>query len=237
MRLNYFLTLLICFVLFCKATSIAQNKNNSDVVAFPEKSEAKISKVILGINGGIATLYGDVKPHKNAMVFGADIGYYTTTYLLFNLNAQKGKLNAGDQDMTTALMGAKGDYFSAALSFRFMPIALLNFYGGNMPKFMEEIYGGAGFGYLNFNVLSNDIISDEFGSLGKFNGSSTFIPIEVGWNIPVAQFNLKSKMMLTLNYKSNLCFTDNIDGYVPKVTANRKNDAFNTFTAGLAFSF
>ena len=69
--------------------------------------------------------------------------------------------------------------------------------------------------------------------------SHPFIRIcpEVGLNIPVVQLTNNRRLLLNFNYRANLCFTDKLDGYVPTVQANEKNDAYNALTVGMVYNF
>lgn len=194
-------------------------------------------KFALSLNGGATFSYTDVKPQKTGLTIGIGAAYFATPYLHVNLDLQKGWLKGGEKIDVTGIMGSDNSYFSATVTARFMPFALLK--GNNTPamKILSGIYGGAGIGILSNSVKSNTIISPEFGSLGDYSGVSFMIPIEGGINIPVATLANNKRILINLNYRVNLCMSDKIDGYVPVVEANKKNDAYNALTAGIVFNF
>jgi hypothetical protein len=196
-------------------------------------------KFALSINGGLAFSYTDVKPQKSAPVFGLGAAYFAKPYLHINLDVQKGWLKGGEEIALSGLMGSDNSFFTAGVTVRFLPLTLLSNQYNKAINFLSGIYVGAGGGIISNSVKSNAIISPDYGSLGDYSGVSFMVPIEGGINIPIAYFGNQNdkRIMINLNYRANLCFSDKIDGYVPIVDANKKNDAFNTLTAGLVFNF
>lgn len=220
------------------ASALFTNKVNAQELissSTPDNSP----KFALSVNGGLSFSYTDVKPQKTAPVFGLGAAYFVKPYLHVNLDVQKGWLKGGEDISVSGLMGSDNSFFTAGVTLRFLPITLLRNQSNKAINFLSGIYVGAGGGIISNSVKSNIIISPEFGSLGDYSGVSFMVPIEGGINIPVAYFGNENdkRIMINLNYRANLCFSDKIDGYVPIVDANKKNDAFNTLTAGIVFNF
>ncbi|MFA6057036.1 MAG: hypothetical protein WC756_02470 [Taibaiella sp.] len=220
------------------ASALFTNKSNAQELisnTTPDNSP----KIALSVNGGLAFSYTDVKPQKSAPIFGLGVAYFAKPYLHINLDVQKGWLKGGEDISVSGLMGSDNSFFTAGVTLRFLPLTLLSHQYNKTINFFSGIYVGAGGGIISNSVKSNTIISPDYGSLGDYSGVSFMVPIEGGINIPVAYFGSQNgkRIMINLNYRANLCFSDKIDGYVPIVEANKKNDAFNTLTAGVVFNF
>jgi len=231
-KLKFSIAALSLFTLF--STNVqAQDKSEKE----PKESTAEaLPKFALSLNGGATFSYTDVKPQKTGLTVGIGAAYFATPYLHANLDLQKGWLKGGEKIDVNNVMGSDNSYFSATITARFLPLGLIKNNTGAM-KYLSGIYGGVGVGILSNSVKSNKIISSDYGSLGDYSGVSFMVPIEGGINIPVATLSSGSRILVNLNYRVNLCMSDKIDGYVPIVEANKKNDAFNALTAGVVFNF
>jgi hypothetical protein len=207
----------------------AQNMISSSVQEAPPK-------FALSVNAGVTFSYTDVKPQKNALVVGVGGAFFATPYLHVNLDVQKGWLKGGEKINASGIMGSDNSFYSGTLTARFLPLCLIKYNTNAAIHFFSGVYGGVGVGYMSNTVKSNMIISPDYGSLGNYSGGNLMIPIEAGINIPLTQM-AHSRVLLNLNYRVNLCMSDKIDGYVPIVEANKKNDAYNTLTAGIVYNF
>ncbi|RYZ54588.1 MAG: hypothetical protein EOP49_04785 [Sphingobacteriales bacterium] len=233
-KLKYSIAALSLFTLV--ATNAAAQQT-ADEAATKEKSEAtETPKFALSLNAGATFSYTDVKPSKTGITIGVAGAYYATPYLHINLDLQKGWIKGGEKIDVKNVMGSDNSYFAGSVAARFLPFGLAKSNSNGM-KFLKGIYGGAGIGLISTSVKANQVIAGEFGALGDYSGMSLMIPIEGGINIPVAELANNKRIMINLNYRVNLCMSDKIDGYVPVVEANKKNDAFNALTAGVVFNF
>jgi len=225
-----------------KASAVLSLIFSTSIIAIAQEQKetttAAPSKFGVSLNGGLCFSYTDVKPSGTAPVFGLGGHYYATPYIHANIDVQKGWLKAGDHSSTTSgIMGSDNSYFSMALTARFLPLGLIKDSKSEALKYLSEIYGGVGLGFIANSVKANTIISPDFGSLGDYSGTALFLPIEAGINVPVLLMTNNKSLSINVNYRVNLAFSDKIDGYVPNVAANEKNDAFNTLTAGLVLKF
>lgn len=193
-------------------------------------------KFALSVNGGLTFSYTDVKPQKTGLLVGIGGAFHATPYLHVNLDAQKGWLKGGEKINASNIMGSDNSFYTGTLTVRFLPLGLVN---NSNPalQFFSQVYAGVGAGFISNTVKSNNIISPDFGSLGNYSGFSFMVPIEAGINIPIATTENNKRWFINLNYRINLVMSDKIDGYVPIVEANKKNDAFNNLTAGIVFNF
>ncbi len=226
-KLKYSIIAASLLSLFFSSTSRAQDMMGSGQQDAP--------RFAIGVNAGLTFPFTDVKPQKTGLVVGLNGAFFATPYLHVNVDAQKGWLKGGEPVNASGVMGFENSYISGSLTVRFLPLGLLK-NNNKYLLFFSGIYGGVGAGYLNNTVKCNNIKSTDYGSLGNYSGGNLMVPIEAGINLPVATME-KSRILINLNYRVNLCMSDKIDGYVPTVEANRKNDAFNTFTAGVVYNF
>jgi hypothetical protein len=210
---------------------------------------AKAQKVELddmfgvSVGGGYTFSHTDFKWTKTipSPVFYAGIHYFSLNFLSINLDFQKGllkggaALNAADKTET----GFENSYFAGAITFRFFPIALAgdDAKADGLVKALATLYGGTGVGLLFNNVDANNIPNLTFGSQKDISLSNMFIPLEIGANIPVAKIGAGGQLMINVNFRTNLCFSDKIDGYEPTLDANKHNDAFSTLTGGVVYKF
>lgn len=167
------------------------------------------------------------------------VHYFSLDFLSVNLDFQKGMMKGGAplKDEESVKTGFENRYFALCLSFRFFPLALPESVGDDkVLKALSSFYVGTGLGYLNNDVRANHILSQTYGSQPRYQGSNLFIPLEFGVCFPVAKIRT-GKLMVHVNLRTALCFSDYLDGYVPTVEANKHNDAFSTLTGGLVYRF
>lgn len=222
-----------------------KDEDKDEVPAFVEEKETKEKKAAttakfgVSLNGGLTFSYTDVKPSKSAPIIGVGGHYFATPYLSVNLDVQKGWVRGGEYSKpVTNIMGSDNSFISATLTARFSPVGLVkNTENNKAISFLSGIYGGTGLGFISSSVDANTGVSSDVGAIFDHSGASLLLPIEAGINIPVAKFAKNKGLMVNVNYRVNLCFSDKIDGYVPVVNANKDNDAFNSLTAGLVFNF
>lgn len=196
----------------------------------------------ISAGGGYTFSHTDFKWTKAipSPTFGVGIHYFSLDFLAINLDVQRGLLKGGAdlKDADNSETGFENNYLAFCLSFRFFPVALAG-EGGKKEtiiKILSALYMGTGLGNLTNNVKANSIPNSVFGSQVEYKGSNIFVPLEFGANFLVARIR-NNKLLVNVNLRTNLCFSDNIDGYVPTVEANQHNDAYSTLTGGLVYKF
>lgn len=232
-RTNVYRIIILLLSLATSTSSFAQPPSDK-----PQEG-VKPPKFGVSVNGGITFSYTDVKPSKTAAIFGIGGAYHALPYLDINLDLQKGWIKGGVPVAGTPnQMGSDNSFFTAVLTGRFMPLRLVNNKENNQAlRILSGLYAGIGLGVISNSVKSNYISAPDFGSIGKYEGASMMLPVEAGINIPVAYLANNKQILINLNYRAHLCFSDKIDGYIPTVNANKKNDAYNTLTAGIMLNF
>lgn len=230
---------LTALLIACGTAASAQDKPAGDDNSAAPESKARTASFAVSVNGGLTFSYTDVKPSGTAPVFGIGGAYRASSYLHVNLDLQKGQVKGGTLSASgspTTEMGSRNNFFAAALTARFLPLGLVKSDNAAL-RFFSELYGGTGLGLISSSVDANNITMSEYGTLNDYSGASLMLPVEAGINLPVARLKGGKGLFVNLNYRVNLCFSDKIDGYVPTVTANKKNDAYNSLTAGVVLSF
>ncbi len=234
-RLSYgnVLTGTLMAICCCIATTImhGQPKTGPDIT----------DQLGISAGGGYTFAHTDFR-HTTSLpspVFGIGAHYFSLRFLEISLDFQAGVLKGGSSQFTTESnkTGFKNNYWSSCLSFRFFPAGLVdNNDHDAVLKVLSMLYLGTGLGYLKSNTTANAMPLPEYGSLVTYKGSDFFVPLEIGLNVPVAKLK-KNLLLLNLNFRTSLCLSDEIDGYVPTVEANKFNDAFSTLTAGVIYKF
>ncbi|MFA6059647.1 MAG: outer membrane beta-barrel protein [Taibaiella sp.] len=196
----------------------------------------------ISAGGGYTFSHSDFQWTKTipSPTVGAGIHYFSLDFLAVNLDFQKGLLKGGasldDADATET--GFENNYLAFCLSFRFFPVALASEEAKkeSIVRILSTLYFGTGVGNLTNNVKANGIASTSYGSMADYKGSNIFVPLELGVNFPVAKIR-NAKLLVNINLRTNLCFSDKIDGYEPTVEANQHNDAYSALTGGLVYKF
>ena len=193
----------------------------------------------LSLNAGATFSYADVKPQQTSFVFGISAEYTATKYLYVNADVQKGWLKGGAPYKDNAVKpGFETNYYYLAVTARFLPLALLhNPQNSEALAYLSDIYVGLGIGGMSYKTDANKVAAGNYGPLSMNEQFDFLFPVEAGFSVPVVRMKNNRQLFLNLNYRSNLCFTDKIDGYVPKTNANKKNDAFNTLMVGIGINF
>jgi len=194
----------------------------------------------VSLNSGFTFTHMDFKWSATvpSPVYSVGLHYYALPYLELLLDLQHGLLKGGSPlYQEKSATGFENKYWALNMSFRFAPVALAdNNDNDKVLKALSCIYIGTGIGFLKNKTLSNLMLQSEYGSLQKYNGSDLYIPVELGITMPVAK-QRKNQFLLNINLRTMFCFSDEIDGYLPTVNANKYNDAFSSCTAGILYKF
>jgi hypothetical protein len=211
--------------------------------AYSLKAQSEATDMFgISAGGGYTFSHSDFQWTKTipSPTFEAGIHYFSLDFLAINLEVQKGLLKGGAslKGADDTETGFENNYLAICLSFRFFPIALADEDARkeSIVKILSTLYFGTGVGNLTNNVKANGISNTQYGSMADYKGSNIFVPLELGVNFPVAKIR-KAKLLVNINLRTNLCFSDKIDGYEPTVEANQHNDAFSTLTGALVYKF
>jgi hypothetical protein len=217
--------------LYCLATTAAHAQ---------EPPSPGTDQIGISAGGGYTFTHTDFQ-HSNTIpspVFSIGVHYFSLQFLEISLDAQVGLLKGGSSDFRENVRtGFENKYWASCLSFRFFPVGLVeNNSHDKVISALSTFYFGTGLGYLKSNTTANPIPIHEYGSMVSYKGSDFFVPLELGLNIPLIKHK-KNLFLLNLNLRNSLCLSDEIDGYVPTVEANKFNDAFSTLTTGVIYKF
>lgn len=236
MLTNNFLLRVLYIFFSCQLCSGLTLNVHAQEPGNPEFSD----KIGFSANTGYTFAHTDFRHTVDQPSLLADIGvhYFSLQYLEIRLGFQLGAIKGGSSQFAESnKTGFRNNYWASCLSFRFFPFGLAeNYDKDKVIKALASLYAGTGLGYLKSNTRANPVQQPEYGALVTYKGSDFFVPVELGLNIPVAR-QKKNLFLLNLNFRTNLCLSDEIDGYVPTVDANKFNDAFSTLTAGVIYKF
>lgn len=196
--------------------------------------------VAVSVSGGLAFPHVDFRNSESKFrpAFGVGVHYFSSRFLQLALDFQKGMLKGGvAEDRSGVKTGFENSYMAFAFCIRFAPLGLIeNKDKDKVLQMLSDIYIGTGIGYISSDVTVNQVTQREYGALPFYKGGDLMIPIELGFDLPLFR-KKRNILLLNLNLRSNFCFTDEIDGYVPTVEANHFNDAYSALTCGLIYKF
>lgn len=211
--------------------------------AYSLKAQSETTDMFgISAGGGYTFSHSDFQWTKTipSPTFTVGVHYFSLDFFSINLDVQKGLLKGGAslEEADDTETGFENNYLAFCLSFRFFPIALAgeDAKKESIVRILSTLYLGTGVGNLTNNVKANGISSSAYGSMADYKGSNIFVPLELGVNFPVAKVR-NAKLLVNINLRTNLCFSDKIDGYEPTVEANQHNDAYSTLTGGLVYKF
>ena len=195
----------------------------------------------ISVGGGSTFAHTDFQWTKGVPSPATSIGihYYSIDFLSIVLDAQKGLLKGGAplSDGDHSKTGFENRYYAFSLLFRFTPFALAGqSKDDGVLKALSSFYGGTGVGYMVSAVKANNIPNAAYGSQLRYNGGNLLLPLELGLHFKVARI-AEAQLFVDINWRTNICFSDQLDGYVPTVAANRYKDAFSTCTGSLIYKF
>ena len=120
---------------------------------------------------------------------------------------------------------------------RLAPLKIFKRPDEGFVKFLDG-YCGIGMALIFNNVKTGVENSIYYGKYDHYKGASFLIPYEIGYTLPIYTLEKdKSQISVNVNYRNHISFSDKLDGYVPKVEANKSNDVFNQLTFGVLYSF
>ncbi len=210
-------------VLQLGAQSYIDNKNDEGYFTFR-------------LGGGLTFSQGDIKPMRVSHAFQFGTSYSLLSYLDLNLGIQKGTIKAGSGVIEPPEPEYYNHYFTASVNLHFFPLSLVEKTDrDNILSVLSRLYLGTGVGYIHSDVVSRVNVDPDWGSMGKYNGGDLYVPLDVGFSQPIINMRHNRQVLLYANYCLHLCFSDEIDGYVPRVNANKWRDAFSVISVGIGF--
>jgi|SRR5690554_2835343 len=197
--------------------------------------DAAFSTWNISLNGGLTFAATDVNNSKTGSIFGIGAGFQPLSFLQINLDIQKGLLQEGDHD-NNQTMHFKNNYIYGSLTARFHPLALI--LKDEYSSFKNTLYVGTGIALTKSNVDANNINNPDVGYIDNYKGTDVFVPLELGVQYPVWNSKVDNQLInLNLNFRHHLGFADQLDGYEPQVSNNKKNDVFSQITLGISYNF
>jgi hypothetical protein len=187
---------------------------------------------------GFTFSHNDIKPSKTTPVMGIGLNYAAMDYLDIRLSVDVGQIKGGISVADEPHF--KNNYYDFCLTLRFYPLAVIDNSKDKDPVlgFISKLYLGTGIGYLHSNTITNKTPKiREWNPLGSYRGSDLFVPLEAGISVPFLKIKQRPRLTFNLNYCVNMTFSDEVDGHVPTVEANRFRDAYSVLSMGFGLRF
>lgn len=205
-------------------------------------------KFSAGASVGVGTVLGDISNKwLPRPLLALDAAYNVNPFLSFGLEARIGIFESqSDKSGLYKGLESTNTYQSFDLHWRFALGLLTGSRPTRMNLLVNGLYVGVGGGVIRNSIGS---IKDEYttrrngpvlkipsGQL-KTQSITPFIPVIVGWEYELPAFGKVENTSLSLLYQFGYTFDDYLDGYNVAIAANKRNDAFSIFQAGLRWHF
>ncbi|MEE1946313.1 outer membrane beta-barrel protein [Pedobacter sp. KR3-3] len=190
----------------------------------------------LSVGGGAGTTlaYADLKKKTYAFAGYGVIDYYTTPYVSFGLEIQKGELAGGDVQYDINHRQFINSYLSGSLNLK---VQLGEFLTGYDRRniFLNSIRGlylGAGIGGIR-NKLSNVRYYGDDVFPGEDQSTEMIVPVNLGINFYIPDQWDRDRLVINFNLQSTMAMGEGMDGY----SSSNKNDIYTYFSVGVRYNF
>lgn len=199
----------------------------------------------------------NTKAHKNfwtnkATVFGFETNYYVTPHISFGLDLTKGNLKNGVDSYHRTY---KANFFSAEVRGEVLVAQFFKYDVDNWLLLFKNFYFGGGIGYVagenNVKDFNPNIPGYPYAGTENPVGnplqyrqhtedlavgpsfSTLTVPMLVGYNINFFDDYDEIRHVISLSYKTNFTFTDNINGYADdnRSSSNFQNVFKDTYSS------
>lgn len=216
-------------------------------LAFYNKVQAQhySAQVYTGINN----YYGDLNTSDRNISVGLNAGYHLKPWASLHADVQFGKLSASRDKSGDEQMSFTNNYTTVAAMGRvhFLNISPIS-KSVETQKYLNGLYAGVGLGIFLSNRNVYDPHVPQIGYIAEKQATDFFIPLEIGYQLPLVQFTKNtdaantgdvrsSQLLLTAFYRYNLGFSDGWDGYKPTLSSNKNNDGMDLIAIGLQYQF
>ncbi len=190
----------------------------------------------LSAGGGAGTTlaYADLKKKTYAFAGYGVIDYYTTPYVSFGLEIQKGELAGGDVQYDENHRQFINSYLSGSLNLKVQLGEFLTSYN-RRNIFLNSIRGlylGAGIGGIK-NKLSNVRYYGDNIFPGEDKSTEVIVPINLGINFYIPDQWGRDRLAINFNLQSTMAMGEGMDGY----SSSNKNDIYAYFSVGVRYNF
>lgn len=190
----------------------------------------------LGIGGGVGTAlaFADLSKKTSTLAGYGTIDYYTTPYVSFGLEIQKGELAGGDITTDPNHRQFINSYLSGSLNLKVQLGEFLTSYD-RRNIFLNSIRGlylGAGIGGIK-NKISNVRGYDDIIFPGEDKSTEMIVPVNLGINFYIPDQWGRDRFVINLNLQSTMAMGEGMDGY----SSSTKNDIYSFFSVGARYNF
>lgn len=213
------------------------------VFGFNAFSQYNFYKLSASVNAGGTYYFGDLTDVKPSYAGAVDFDFNLTPFATIGLQVQKGQFGASD----IHLRNFKNQYMAVNLNGKLMLGQVVDFEASNFLYAIRNLYVGTGLGYIKSKqnpITRTKMIPDGKGGEmlytfpGETNGSSLFIPLNVGYRFNLIDRFGFNRYHIDLNYQFNTAMKDNLDGYQdPATWKNEFKDFYSVFSIGVGIAF
>lgn len=197
-----------------------------------------------GVGGGYGTTrpYSDLRQNDTNKGMYFDLFYNYSPYLPFALEMQIGKLSGGN-DLTDPSRRFFVNNYLAFNAHADLQLGEITEYEGNfLMQRLKNLYMGLGIGAIFNNITSvrrNAANVPDYVFPGKDHSVNALIPIRLGYEFKIFDYNDEPFMSLNFTYTHNLTFAEGLDGYDDPSSKFKNNaqDMFRTITVGIKVNF
>jgi len=192
----------------------------------------------ISIGGGINFPYTDVKEAQPSPDLSADFLIQPFRSVQIAAGLHIGSLTSTNEGDSGPKIRFNTTYLAPTIVVRLFPFALSpNKSENHFISLASGLHVGAGASILNTNVSANRLWSKDYGSYGDFTASHLVYLAELGYQYPLAKIGEYSQLLLMAQFRLNFAQDDKVDGYMPLPEGSSANDAYNTLSVGVAWTW
>ena len=248
---NKFL-LLVIFILSNSAVFAQVRSENMKGIDEEESltSERMKPKFSIGVGVGFANIYGDFANSIPSPAGRIGVGCKLAQYFMVGIEAYGGQMASKEPVSKWSTTGFSENNNFEAVDFN-AKVPLMVFIHNpksTFLKFLSNVFIGTGYGFVNSSIskftgkysTKYPELNTELnkGTYTKKSAFAAYLPVNVGFRIPLKNFLGSNSTQFMLNYQMNYTFSDYIDGYsfTSSNAKNKFNDCYTVITVGFSFA-
>jgi len=194
------------------------------------QAQDNFQAISVGGGAGMATAYTGAPVQKNTHALYADAGFYATPFININIEGQKGTLAGGaykknfksfDNDYRALMVNVE---LQAGQFFGEQPAGLL--------KAASGIYIGTGYGFLNNNIINQNISKPTV--TDNVKNTIGVIPTKLGYELNLLKVNEEPALKIDFWYTFNYTVGKGLDGYYD--TYSKAFNFYNYYAIGVRYA-
>lgn len=212
------------------------------IAGITAKAQYNYAEWGVGFGYGLTQPYSDLRQNDYQKGMYFNVVYNYSPYLPFVFEMQMGKLSGGNNETDPSHRYFVNNYLGFNLHGDIQLGEIMDYEGDFFLERVKGFYFGTGVGTM-FNHITSvrryALDDPTYTFPGKDHSLSMLVPIRLGYEFKVYDYNDEPFMSVVLGYTHYLTFGEGMDGYNdPGVHfKNNAQDMFRTITIGLKFNF